>query len=561
MCQLAAADFSLPKGGKESAGEDLFTNAFIPRLSIEIPETGMAILRTYRYRRGSDESERPSVSATVKEGNTVYTNVSSHLKGSLGSFRPIDSAKPGLTLSFDKLASGQRFHGLQKISLNNSVQDDSYLNDKLSRELFTKAGIPVPRADYATVELNGRYLGLYVLTEGWNKQFLHRFYKNAKGNLYDGGQVGRDVTMRMIAVSGQNREEQSELKTLAAAAAEPDPARRLTKLKELLDLDRFVTFLALDVMLWDWDGYAMNRNNYRIFHDLDSGKLVFFPHGMDQMFWNPEGPVVTGTKGVVARGFLKTAEGRRLYLERAAELRAKIFNVQTMTNRVHELAARLRPKIAESGLLALFQFERAVKNLNENIIERARSIDEQLEGARHLVALAKNQAVSLGNWTSRTEEGKLSFRQAKEKPATLEIQTDGNFAWGVWVSTVWLEEGRYKVTGRLKTAGVVSEHADERPGAGLRVISQRKITEGVHWDWFPFRQSRNYLTRSELPPVDDNYNRLEGDHDWTEVSYEFELRQPIADLEILCELRARKGAAWFDPQSLKLTRTGSVAER
>jgi hypothetical protein len=108
---------------------------------------------------------------------------------------------------------------------------------------------------------------------------------------------------------------------------------------------------------------------------------------------------------------------------------------------------------------------------------------------------------------------------------------------------------------------VTGKAADERAGAGLRVVSARKRTDGVHWDWFPYRQSSDVLTRAELPPLDGNYQRLSGDNEWTAVSYAFELRQPIADLEILCELRADRGAAWFDLESLTLVRTGPSLER
>jgi spore coat protein CotH len=101
--------------------------------------------------------------------------VAIHLKGSAGSFRPVED-KPALTLNFDKFAPGQRFHGLKKIHLNNSVQDSSYLSEQISRELFLAAGVPTTRATQAKVQLNGRNLGVCVLVEGWNKQFLKRHF-------------------------------------------------------------------------------------------------------------------------------------------------------------------------------------------------------------------------------------------------------------------------------------------------------------------------------------------------------------------------------------------------
>src|SRR5438105_2686557 len=148
------------KSTKPAASEDLFSDkAAIPHLSLEIAPEGMEMLRHYEFDI-NEVMERTNVLATVREGQKVYTNVAVHLKGHLGSFRPVDS-KPALTLNFDKDAKGQRFHGLQKIHLNNSVQDYSYLSEQISRELFLRAGIPTPRASHATVELNGRALGLF----------------------------------------------------------------------------------------------------------------------------------------------------------------------------------------------------------------------------------------------------------------------------------------------------------------------------------------------------------------------------------------------------------------
>src|SRR6266404_2292956 len=177
---------------KNSQGdESIFTNDVVLKIQIEIPEAGMATLRQYEWNREPKPGERIPAHATVTEGTVVYTNVALHLKGAAGSFRPVDD-KPGLTLHFDKFVKGQRFHGFQKISLNNSVQDPAYITDKLCREVFEKAGVPVPRAGYATVRLNGRGLGLYVMTEGWNKQFLKRYFNNTKGNLYECG-FAKDV--------------------------------------------------------------------------------------------------------------------------------------------------------------------------------------------------------------------------------------------------------------------------------------------------------------------------------------------------------------------------------
>jgi len=131
----------------------LFQRLGFIAIQIEIPPEEATVLEGYKRRPAS--WERTNVLAVVREDGIVYSNVLIHLKGSAGSFRSFDS-KPALTLAFDKQNPEQRFHGLSKISLNNSVQDYSYLCEKIGREMFVSAGVPAPRATHAMVELNGR---------------------------------------------------------------------------------------------------------------------------------------------------------------------------------------------------------------------------------------------------------------------------------------------------------------------------------------------------------------------------------------------------------------------
>src|SRR5262249_8376644 len=98
-------------------------------------------------------------------------------------------------------------------------------------------------------------------------------------------------------------------------------------------------------------------------------------------------------------------------------------------------------------------------------------------------------------------------------------------------STVWLEAGFYRLEGRVRTKGVVVGFA-QPSGAGFRVISERKPSDGTSWDWFPYRESRNYEKRGEMIMAGGKNDRARGDSDWTQVSYDFELHQPMADLQL-----------------------------
>ncbi len=558
------------KHEKRDAAEAFFAQTNIPSLVLDIPKASIADLRLTQWRKGN----RPAVTATLREGTAVYTNVTLHLKGSAGSFETIER-RPGFTLHMDKNGEGQTFHGLDKLSLNNSRQDSSYITDKLCREIFEQAGVPAPRATYARVFLNGRDLGLYVLTEGWDKTFLKRHFKNAKGNLYDGGFV-KDIPALKDVNSGEHPEDTSDLKRLLSAAREGDLSKRQAALEKCLDLDRFMTMLALDGLMWNWDGYALNRNNYRLYHDLDQDKMVFLPHGMDQMFWTAEGPVMPGPKGIIARAVLDIPALRQRYLDRAAELLDTSLRVDKVTNRVMELAARVRPvleslKVREES----DNYSSEVETLLSRIQSRVTSVRQQLTDAKQLLKFDGNEVKSLASWDRRPAATPYQAG-GKSSGTQLSLSAEGPEASKVWATTVWLEEGSYRLEARIKTKGVrpvrdpdQTASGDARlaggifrdfismsqnpGGAGLRVWTQRKFTEGVAWDWFPYRESRNFRKRGLIPSTNVS-KRVSGDSDWTQVVYDFDLKQPLADLHIIFDLLATQGSATLDSSSVTLRR-------
>ena len=330
--------------------ENIFENTNLLRVSIEIPASGVAELRKYEWKPGNtNRANRPKVLARVTEGAKTYTNVTVHLKGGYGSFQPIDRM-PSLTLNFDRAAPGQNFHGLTKISLNNSNQDPTCIHEKLCRELFAAAGVPVPRSDYAVVTLNGRKLGLYVLTEGYNKKFLSRYFERTEGSLYDGGYL-QDIEQPLELNSGKRQGDYSALQRLSVALREGDPAKRFQSLEKWVDLDRFISMVAMEVMLCHWDSYSMNRNNYRVYHDPKTDKLVFMPHGMDQVLGidrdNLDLSVTPTMVGMVAKALMSTPEGRRRYLERFERLFTELFRSERLTRRVHEIDSKIAPELQQ----------------------------------------------------------------------------------------------------------------------------------------------------------------------------------------------------------------------
>jgi hypothetical protein len=526
----AAAGFSSGHAAsytKTEVDSQLFSTP--SRIRIEIPEEGMKVLREYVQVWRQTRPERIDVRATVREGGKIYTNVAVHLKGSY-SFQPIDE-KPSLTLNFDKFAPGQKFHGHTKIHLNNSVQDPSYLSEQLARELFRSVGVPAPRAGQALVSINGRELGLCVLIEGANKQWVKRNFASTKGNLYDGGSGG-EITRALEADSGENRDNRTDLTNLVKAAREPDLKKRFARLNELLDVEEFITFAATEAFLGHWDGYAIGGNNYRLFNDATRGKMVFIPGGLDQLFVVSSAPNYSITpvfKGLVARNLFAIPEARQRYMQRIEALSTNEFRVAALHARVDRLAAQALAGLKDHPA-ARRQIEQGAEYLKARISSRAQFVARQLAAPPRPVQLAGPGELRLANWSYKggTVLPAASSRLMQGDRQILRVTGRGPGSTGAWRSTVLLGTGRYEFTGLARTEGVTAQPGVTN-GVILRMSGERSV-EGI--------------------TISD---------EWKTLRYEFEV-QGVEDVEFICEFRGAQGMGWFDVNSLRLRRLEAPAK-
>jgi len=508
---------------QKAIGEELFSGP-VPVLKIEIPAEGIETLRQYHQAIRQERPQRTDVRATVREGAQVYNDVAVHLKGSY-SFQGIDE-KPSLTLNFDKFVQGRHFHGLSKIHLNNSAQDASGLCEQLGRELFKENGIICPSATPARVFLNGRDLGICVLVEGANKTWVQRNFGSGKGNLYDAGSGIQDITKDLPLLSGAQPPDRSDLKALVDAAREPDLVKRLERLEKVLDIDKFITFAAIENLMVHWDGYCGNSNNYRLFHEPKSDKFLFMPHGMDQLFGQHNSPDMSLTpnyKGMLARAVLSIPDVRMRYFNRIDELAKDSFATEALLARVEKNATRFRAALS-ADLKA--ELDDAVVDLNHRIQQRGRSVARQLANRPGPLRFAGDGTAKLNGWQFKSDPSDMAQgnRIMMSGHEILRLRgTAGDGAGGSWRTLVQLDPGHYQITGVARTRGEIDPN--RRAGVILR-ISGESGTDGLT------------LT----------------DNEWKPITYSFDVRGKES-VELVCEFRGpQAGVGEFDAASLRLVK-------
>ena len=131
------------------------------------------------------QSEEYSVCNLVIDGEAV-ANVGIRGKGntSLSSVASMDSDRYSFKIEFDQYDSAKTYHGLDKLSLNNLIQDNTYMKDYLTYQMMNEFGAAAPLCSYVYVTVNGEDWGLYLAVEAVEESFLQRNYGSDYGELY-----------------------------------------------------------------------------------------------------------------------------------------------------------------------------------------------------------------------------------------------------------------------------------------------------------------------------------------------------------------------------------------
>jgi len=492
-------------------GDALFNDGKIRTFKIEVAEPALGILQ---------KDNRNYVRGNVRDGETVYRDVGIHLKG-MGSFRPLNE-KPSFVLKFDKFTPDQEYLGLSKFMLNNSSQDGTYLAELMATQMFRDAGVPAARVTHAFVEFNGRPLGFYVLIEAMNKEFLKQHFRNANGNLYEA--YLQDIDQKLDLDSGTDSS-QADLKKLLEVTKIANPIERWQRLAEVLDVDGYLSHLVLERFTSHTDGYAMNRNNYRLYHDPTTDRLVFIAHGLDWGFANTGFALRQPSASIVTRAVLQTPEGRRLFRERAGQLFTNVFRLEILTNRLNAAVARIQAAARTPAEAREFATHGA--EMRARLVARATSLAEQL--AQPEPALLKFDALGVAKlgagWEARKLDGEARLELLKEnEKVLLHIKAGSTGCVASWRLPVNLPGGKYRFLALAKTAEV--EPLTDKSGAGAGVRVSKDVRK----------------------------NALTGENAWTEIEHEFEVMDGGDDKVMVCELRAKRGEVWFELESLRIVR-------
>ncbi len=227
----------------------------------------------------------PKAVASLSFDGGEFPLVEINLKGGYGSFRgDLDTQKAAFKIDLNQF-EGHRWRGLKKLTLNNMVQDPSFVHEYLTYFLYRKTGLPAPRVSYAKVYVNEVYFGFYAFIETVDEPFLDLWYGNSDGHLFEsaygpdfdpGDEWGFDYDNGPDEEAGR-----AAIVEVIDTLNQPWDEATYAQLRTQVDMDQWMANMAIEAATWHWDGYWTENNN-RMYHDPATDLWTIIPHGTDQ---------------------------------------------------------------------------------------------------------------------------------------------------------------------------------------------------------------------------------------------------------------------------------------
>ncbi|MCP4222746.1 MAG: hypothetical protein GY773_05330, partial [Actinomycetia bacterium] len=237
----------------------------------------------------------PYIAAEFDWDAVHFDSIGVRFKGN-SSYHAYPGLKKSFKLDIDEYVSLQEIDGLDKLNLNNSFLDPSFVREKAAYELAEAMGLAVCRTNFAALYINGSYWGLYTIIEQLDQQFIEsRWGAREDGNLWKGEPYG---SLEYLGANESSYYNSYELKTnetlndwsalveMADTLNNIPPASLRDELHNVMDASSAMAMLAMDIFTVNLDSYIGRCANYYFYpRDLDS-RMVITKWDMNEAWGN-----------------------------------------------------------------------------------------------------------------------------------------------------------------------------------------------------------------------------------------------------------------------------------
>jgi hypothetical protein len=276
--------------------DDLFNDAMLQDVRLVMSSRDWDTLKA----RASENTYYP---ADLTWSGVTVRNIGVRSRG--GATR--NGVKPGLRVDINHYVTDQEFLGLKALVLDNMFSDPSLIRETVAMKMFARMTLAAPRESHARVYVNNEYVGAYVVVEPVDRTFIARVFGTDEGNVerggylfeyewlspYDLGYLGPELKAYAPKFKPQTRDTDSivniyaPLEEMIRTINESSDDEFAAAVGKHLDLNHFMTYLAIDSFVVEWDGIVgfVGMNNFYLYRSLN-GVSQFLPKDKDASLAN-----------------------------------------------------------------------------------------------------------------------------------------------------------------------------------------------------------------------------------------------------------------------------------
>lgn len=202
--------------------------------------------------------------------------------------------------------NGQTFYGFTQLSLSSGFKDESVIREKVTADVFREFGVPAPRTAFYRIYIDHGdgpvYFGLYTMVEvTFDNPMLDAQFGNSSGNCYkpdsDGARLN-DLTKINSTYFPNKTNEYASLSditslitTLISDTRTTNPAQWRSDMESVMDMNRYLKYLAANTTMRNWDTYGKMTHNYYLYNNPSTSKFTWIPWDNNEALMDSPGGI------------------------------------------------------------------------------------------------------------------------------------------------------------------------------------------------------------------------------------------------------------------------------
>lgn len=261
----------------------IFDDSYVHHIDIQIDDWDKFL---------EEAPEEEYTECDVEIDGELFTSIGLRAKGN-NSRRLVEEYgldRYSLKIEFDHFQEGNTYYGLDKMSLDSSFQDNSYLKNYMTYDMMSFMGVPSPLCSYVRVTVNGEDWGLFLAVEEPEEAFARRNFGADYGMLYKPDyrsleDANNDVALKYTT---DNPEEYDNIFRHAKFDCTESDQQRLiqalkvlsegqgTELESAVNVDEVLRYFTVQVFVVNLDSY-LGKTGHNYFLYEEDGVISMLP--------------------------------------------------------------------------------------------------------------------------------------------------------------------------------------------------------------------------------------------------------------------------------------------